>query len=70
MSNKEDDSINKTTDYFYEKMKKGYNKFLKIYNIIQNIYFFIFINLEISLFYALVCGILILEKRNTKKELN
>ena len=29
MSNKEDDSINnKTTDYFYEKMKKGYNKYI------------------------------------------
>ncbi len=28
MSNKEDDSINKTTDYFYEKMKKGYNNYI------------------------------------------
>ena len=28
MSNKENDSINKTTDYFYEKMKKGYNNYI------------------------------------------
>ena len=28
MSIKEDDSINKTTDYFYEKMKKGYNSYI------------------------------------------
>ena len=28
MSNEEDDSIHKTADYFYQKMNKGYNKYI------------------------------------------